>query len=132
MDEDQKRGEGKDELNLAEFPLAVLMDRVPDTLKTVTHEFSRHDAAAGGDRKRRLIITASDLYGLPNSVDEDVIIALIQATREANGFSSPTVHFTVVPSTSASRPTVNVRSSTAQNVFGPVNGSSAMGASRKS
>jgi hypothetical protein len=74
---------GRDEMNLAEFPIALLTDRVPQGLKTL--EF----ATGSG----KLIVTGSDAHGLPTAMDADVIIGLIQLTRIRNNFTDPTVGF---------------------------------------
>lgn len=75
---------GRDEMNLAEFPIALLTDRVPDGLKTI--EFQ---AGAG-----KLVISGSNDYGLPTAADADVIVGLIQLTKIRNNFTDPTVDFT--------------------------------------
>lgn len=74
----------RDEMNLAEFPITLLNDRVPAGVKTV--EFH----TANG----KLTVTGSDDYGLPTALDADVIVALIQATKARNNFTDPTVYFT--------------------------------------
>ena len=43
---------------------------------------------------RRLIITAHEDYGLPTSIDDDIILALIQLTKQQNNFGRPDVTFT--------------------------------------
>lgn len=75
---------GRDEMNLAEFPITLLTDRVPDGLKTI--EFK----AGGGT----LVVAGSDDYGLPTAADADVIVGLIQLTKIRNNFTDPTVNFT--------------------------------------
>ena len=42
---------------------------------------------------RKRIITGSDKYGLPTAKDDEVILGLIQLTREANAFTERTVSF---------------------------------------
>jgi Replication initiator protein A len=74
---------GRDELNLAEFPIALLADRVPQGQKTLSFE----------DRHGRLTVTGSDAYGLPTAADADVIIALIYLTKIRNNFSDVKVNF---------------------------------------
>jgi len=39
---------------------------------------------------RKRLITAFDKYGLPTAKDDEVILGLIQLTKEANNFTSPT------------------------------------------
>lgn len=75
---------GRDEMNLAEFPLTLLADRVPGDLKTLCYV----------SRPGTLIVTGSDAFGLPVAADADVIIGLIQLTRIHNNFSDPKVPFT--------------------------------------
>jgi hypothetical protein len=83
---------GKDEMNLAEFPIALLSERVPRGQKTIEFEDRFYDGA-GKLITRRVTITGSDKYGLPTAKDDEVILGLIQLTRRANGFSSRTVRF---------------------------------------
>jgi hypothetical protein len=74
---------GRDEMNLAEFPIAALTDYVPRGCNTI--QFS--------DGSGSLMVTGSDAYGLPTAADADVVVALIQLTKRRNGFQSPAVHF---------------------------------------
>lgn len=85
--------EGKDELNLAEFPIAALSNRVDQDTKTIVFEDTTYDKANGTVIKRSLTITASDAYGLPTAADDEVLLGLIQLTRQ-QGFLSPKVYFT--------------------------------------
>ena len=75
---------GRDEMNLCEFPIATLADRVPEGCKTMVFE----------DRHGRLTVSGSDAYGLPAAPDSDVIVGLIQLTKLRNDFTNPTVEFT--------------------------------------
>lgn len=74
---------GRDEMNLAEFPIAALTDYVPRGCNTI--RFS--------DGSGSLMVTGSDAYGLPTAADADVVVALIQLTKRRNGFHAPAVHF---------------------------------------
>lgn len=74
---------GRDEMNLAEFPIALLADRVPNGQKTLYFE----------DKHGRLTVTGSDEYGLPTAADTDVIVALIYLTKLRNGFKDVKVNF---------------------------------------
>jgi hypothetical protein len=85
---------GRDELNLAEFPIALLADRVPDDCKTLVFEDTVFDQQANELVTRRLTITGSDAYGLPTAVDDEILVALIQLTKLANNFTSRRVGFT--------------------------------------
>ena len=74
---------GRDEMNLAEFPIALLADRISEGQKTLYFE----------DRHGRLTVTGGDAYGLPTAADADVIIALIHLTKIRNDFSDVKVNF---------------------------------------
>ena len=75
---------GRDEMNLAEFPLSVLTDRTPKATKTLIFH-NQHGS---------LTITSSDAYGLPTALDADVIVGMIQLTKQKNDFKEPIVNFT--------------------------------------
>ena len=74
---------GRDELNLAEFPIALVADRAPRGQKTLYFE----------DRHGRLTVTGSDAYGLPTAADADVIVALLYLTKQRNDFGDVKVKF---------------------------------------
>ena len=74
---------GRDELNLAEFPITLLADYAPKGEKTLTFR--------GGNG--RLTVTGSDAYGLPTALDADVIVALIYLTKLRNDFQDVKVNF---------------------------------------
>lgn len=78
-------------MNLAEFPLASLDDRLPKDQKTLV--FEDQITARGVPVTRRLTISASDKYGLPTALDDEVILGLIQLTR-LKGFAQKRVEFT--------------------------------------
>lgn len=82
----------KDELNLAEFPIAALADRVPDGQTTLVFE-DRLDRRDGPPIVRRLTIMGTAKHGLPTSVDDEVLVGLIQLTKRWNNFTDPRVSF---------------------------------------
>lgn len=84
--------DGRDELNLAEFPLAAIADRVPDDQKTLVFEDRIWDSGKAETITRRLTISASDKFGLPTSLDDEVILGLIQFTKQ-NRFTDRHVSF---------------------------------------
>src|SRR4029078_522193 len=84
---------GRDEMNLAEFPLGVLSDRVPAGQKALTFEDQILDEGRNEWITRKLTITASDKYGLPTAMDDEVILGLIQLTGRTD-FSNRRVFFT--------------------------------------
>src|SRR3954452_14836317 len=79
---------GRDELNLAEFPITLLSDRVPKGCKTLLFEDKIFDRQHGEVVTRKLTVTGSDAYGLPTAVDDEVLVALLQVTK-LDGFMDP-------------------------------------------
>lgn len=80
---------GKDELNLIEFPIALLSGRAGPDQKTL--KFSDTIAGEKGRPvKREWVVAGSEEFGLPTASDEDIFIALLEATKEA-GFGSRSV-----------------------------------------
>lgn len=87
-------GVGTDELNLAEFPLAVLSKSNPEGLKTLVFEDDIFDEGAKQRVRRKLVVSGSDAFGLPTPADSDVLLVLMWLTERRNQFTSPTVPFT--------------------------------------
>jgi hypothetical protein len=85
---------GRDEMNIAEFPITLLTDRAPKGITKIEHKDEIADPQSGKVITRRLIITAHEDYGLPTAIDDDIILALIQLTKQQNNFSRPDVTFT--------------------------------------
>jgi Replication initiator protein A len=85
---------GRDEMNIAEFPITLLSDRSPKGLTKIEHKDRIVDPKSGKEISRRLTITAHEEYGLPTSIDDDIILALIQLTKQQNNFTRPQVYFT--------------------------------------
>jgi hypothetical protein len=79
-------------MNLAEFPLATLTSRVSRDVQSLSFADRIWDPGQRKEVTRRLTITGSDAYGLPTALDDEVILGLVQVTRE-NGFGSPEVLF---------------------------------------
>ena len=81
----------RDEMNLAEFPLAVLSTRVNQNLKTL--EFKDFQRSKNGELiERKWLITGADKFGLPTATDDDVVLGLINLTME-HGFRDRKVYF---------------------------------------
>jgi hypothetical protein len=83
---------GVDELNLAEFPLSAITDRILDGRKTIILDDTVLDRSTGKHLKRQLIISGSDRYGLPTARDEDVLLACLQLSKFAE-FRTREIHF---------------------------------------
>ena len=84
---------GKDEMNLAEFPITLLTDRVPAGQKIIEYQDEIFDERTGRTITRKLTIKPAEGTGLPTAVDDDVILGLIQLTKANNGFSSRKLNF---------------------------------------
>jgi hypothetical protein len=82
----------KDELNLAEFPIAALTDRIPDGQTTLVFE-DRLERRDSPPIVRRLTIMGTHKHGLPTSLDDEVLVGLIQITKRRSNFTDPRVHF---------------------------------------
>jgi plasmid replication initiation protein len=83
----------RDELNFAEFPLASVSTKIPKGQKTLEFNDEIFDKARNERVSRKLTITASDKYGLPTAIDDEVILGLIQLTGKAD-FADRKVFFT--------------------------------------
>lgn len=85
-------GDGIDELNLAEFPLSLISKKASDDVKVLIFEDKIFDKATNQMVERRVTISGSADCGLPSAADEEVLLALIQITKQ-QGFRSEKVHF---------------------------------------
>ncbi len=85
---------GKDEMNFAEFPIALLTDKVPKGQKSIKFEDTVYDHKKKKTITRRRIIEGSEEYGLPTATDDAVVLALIQLTKLKGDFSRREVEFT--------------------------------------
>jgi len=83
---------GRDEMNLAEFPFALLSDRVPAET-TVLQVGDVVTDAQGRSVTRTWTVAGSEKHGLPVAGDEEVYVALMEVTRE-QGFESRRVPIT--------------------------------------
>ena len=88
-----KESPGKDEMNLAEFPISVIGRRPPGGVKTLVFKDTVWDKGRNEWVNRKLIVTGSDLLGLPTQFDEEVLLACIQLTKQA-GMKSRELNFT--------------------------------------
>ena len=85
---------GKDEMNFAEFPIALLTDKVPKGQKLIKFEDEIFDEKRKRIVTRRRIIEGSEEFGLPTATDDLVILALIQLTKLKGDFAKREVEFT--------------------------------------
>jgi hypothetical protein len=82
---------GKDEMNLAEFPITLLSKRHNTNCKTIEFSDSIKDKN-GKIIKREWIVTGSDKFGLPLTYDNDVLVALLSLGKETD-YDNPTIYF---------------------------------------
>ena len=92
MNDEHQPNPFRDELNFAEFPLACVSDRLPAGAKTLVFQDQITDQRTGKPVTRKLTISASDRFGLPTAMDQEVIVGLIQLTSQ-DGFQSRSVPF---------------------------------------
>ena len=85
--------DGRDEMNLVEFPFATLSERSGES-KVLEFQVDDYDRVAGKPVIRKLTVTGDAKYGLPTAKDEEVYLALLQVTKLHTDFSDPKVYFT--------------------------------------
>ncbi len=84
---------GTDELNICEFPLASAGRERGDSSNTLFFEDKIFDEGSQQHIERKLIVTASQAFGLPTPADNDVLLVLMYLTLVRNGFAERTVKF---------------------------------------
>jgi len=83
--------QGKDEMNLATFPIAALSTHVPEGARFL--KFEDTIAGQGGKLvKRTWTIQGGSEVGLPTATDEDVYVALMELTQR-QGFDNQQIFF---------------------------------------
>lgn len=90
--------DGRDELNLADFPISTLRRQQPEDdggrkVDQIIYESSTYDPAARRRIPQRVTLTTSSRYGLPTPADENVILALLCVAKRSNDFAEPRVFF---------------------------------------
>jgi hypothetical protein len=83
---------GRDEMNLAEFPITLLTDRVPKDQKEAVYQDEIFDEKMGLTLTRKLTISAGN-HGLTTAADDEVILSLIQLTKQKNNFTNRRLDF---------------------------------------
>lgn len=85
--------EGREELNLAEFPLIYLGQRVPKGLNKLVFEKQTVDSSSNRTLTKRLEIVATEEHGLAKGADMMVLHALLLIAKQTSNLSSPVVYF---------------------------------------
>ena len=84
---------GRDEMNLADFPLTMLASRPPKGVTSLVFEDEVGDKHGRARIKRRLTVSPCSEHGLPTASDDEVILGLIQLTY-ATDFADRKLSFT--------------------------------------
>src|SRR5262245_2198309 len=93
----RKYPDGRDEMNLADFPISALQrqqksDGQGRKLDRMEFEASRYDPASRQRVRQRVTLTSTASDGLPTPADEHVVLALLYVAKHGNNFAEPTVH----------------------------------------
>ena len=84
--------QGRDEMNLIEFPLTLLTERASEGQTSMTWN---DDIIENGKMvNREVVVSGSPVWGLPTAKDEDILVGLLQLTKAKNDFTDATVRFT--------------------------------------
>jgi hypothetical protein len=85
---------GTDELNICEFPLTSNGRATGKGENTLVFEDEIFDEGTKQPVHRKLIVSASESFGLPTPADSDVLLVLMHLTNLRNGFTDRSVNFT--------------------------------------
>src|SRR6516165_10905625 len=93
-----RRRDGRDEMNLADFPISALQrqqlgDGQGGKLDRLAFTASRYDPVARRRVEQRVTLTSTARDGLPTPADEHVILALMYVAKHGNNFADATVYF---------------------------------------
>jgi hypothetical protein len=90
--------DGRDEMNLADFPISALQRQQPSDadghkLDRLEFEASRYDPATRQRVRQKVTLSSSAREGLPTPADEHVILALLYVAKHGDNFAGDTVRF---------------------------------------
>src|SRR5688500_15705514 len=85
--------DGRDEMNLVEFPVALLAERAPKGIYTLKFQDEVRDQTTKQIIQRQVTVAATPEYGLPTAKDEEVLLGLLQLSKITNEFTDPRVLF---------------------------------------
>jgi hypothetical protein len=90
--------DGRDEMNLADFPISALQRQQPTDadgrkLDRIEFEASRYDPVSRQRLTQRVTLTSTARDGLPTPADEHVILALLYVAKHSHNFAEATVNF---------------------------------------
>ncbi len=98
INEQARLREGRDEMNLADFPISALQraqkaDESGHKADRMELHASRYDPSTRQRVKQKVTLTSTARDGLPTPADEHVILALLYVAKHADNFAGDTVHF---------------------------------------
>lgn len=90
--------DGRDEMNLADFPISALQRQQPEDAEgrkvdRLEFEASRYDPATRQRVRQKVTLSSSAREGLPTPADEHVILALLYLAKHGDNFAGDTVRF---------------------------------------
>lgn len=94
FDDSEQPATARDEMNFAEFPIAVLSPRSPQAQTKLVFEDTIWDQGASVEVTRKLTVRSTEDYGLATPIDEEVLLGLMAITKAHNDFTEPKVTFT--------------------------------------
>ena len=80
--------DGRDEMNLVEFPFATLSERTGG-VNILEFQRETYDRVIGKPVTRKLTVTGDAKYGLPTAKDEDCLLYTSPSPRDQRGSRMP-------------------------------------------
>ena len=74
--------DGRDEMNLSEFPVSVLSERAPKGVTTLQFSKRDWDGSLKQYVDRKLTVEGSSTHGLPAAKDEEVVLGAAETEVE--------------------------------------------------
>src|SRR5262245_28707593 len=98
LDTDLRYKDGRDEMNLADFPISALprvqkSDGEGKKLDRMEFTASRYDPVTRRRVEQKVTLPSPARDGLPTPADEHLILALLYMAKHSNNFDDATVHF---------------------------------------
>src|SRR5689334_9938774 len=93
-----ERRDGRDEMNLADFPISALQrtqkgDGAGGKQDRLEFTATRYDPVSRQRVQQKVTLTSTSRDGLPTPADEHVILALLYVAKHSNNFADATVYF---------------------------------------
>src|SRR5438270_151339 len=98
VDVDFRPRDGRDEMNLADFPISALQrtqkgNGAGGKRDQMELTATRYDPVSRQRVQQKVTLTSTAQDGLPTPADEHVILALLYVAKHSNNFADATVHF---------------------------------------